>query len=159
MKTRRRSSADNLSCAISSAPARSMASSRSRFQPQVGDTLGFVLRDAERSRQDLKATLDDVNDRLARTARVRPVLQLRLARRGPLQHPGPRLRLYQARARPGPHRRLLHRLRNRPPRRANLAAPVLRRPRADLSKEKLAPLRHPSDSLLPRWRRVRVEDQ
>ena len=34
------------------------------FQPQVGDTLGFVLRDAERSRQDLKATLDDVNDRL-----------------------------------------------------------------------------------------------
>ena len=34
------------------------------FQPQVGDTLGFVLRDAERSRQDLKATLDDLNDRL-----------------------------------------------------------------------------------------------
>jgi len=35
------------------------------FQPQVGDTIGFVLRDAERSRQDLKATLDDLNDRLA----------------------------------------------------------------------------------------------
>jgi small ligand-binding sensory domain FIST len=34
------------------------------FQPKVGDTLGFVLRDAERSRQDLKATLDDLNDRL-----------------------------------------------------------------------------------------------
>ena len=38
------------------------------FQPQVGDTIGFVLRDAERSRQDLKATLDDVNDRLAGNA-------------------------------------------------------------------------------------------
>jgi len=35
------------------------------FQPQVGDTIGFVLRDAERSRQDLKATLDDLNDCLA----------------------------------------------------------------------------------------------
>jgi small ligand-binding sensory domain FIST len=34
------------------------------FQPQVGDTIGFVLRDAERSRQDLKATLDDLNDRV-----------------------------------------------------------------------------------------------
>ena len=30
------------------------------FQPKVGDTVGFVLRDAERSRQDLKATLDDL---------------------------------------------------------------------------------------------------
>jgi small ligand-binding sensory domain FIST len=38
------------------------------FQPQVGDTLGFVLRDAERSRQDLKATLDDVNDRVGHDA-------------------------------------------------------------------------------------------
>jgi small ligand-binding sensory domain FIST len=35
------------------------------FQPKVGDTIGFVLRDAERSREDLKATLDDLNDRLA----------------------------------------------------------------------------------------------
>jgi small ligand-binding sensory domain FIST len=34
------------------------------FQPKVGDTIGFVLRDAERSREDLKATLDDLNDRL-----------------------------------------------------------------------------------------------
>jgi small ligand-binding sensory domain FIST len=34
------------------------------FQPKVGDTVGFVLRDAERSRQDLKATLDELNDRL-----------------------------------------------------------------------------------------------
>jgi small ligand-binding sensory domain FIST len=34
------------------------------FQPQVGDTIGFVLRDAERSRQDLKATLDEVSNRL-----------------------------------------------------------------------------------------------
>jgi small ligand-binding sensory domain FIST len=34
------------------------------FQPRVGDTVGFVLRDAERSRQDLKATLDDVSERL-----------------------------------------------------------------------------------------------
>lgn len=33
------------------------------FQPKVGDTIGFVLRDAERSREDLKATLDDLNDR------------------------------------------------------------------------------------------------
>jgi small ligand-binding sensory domain FIST len=32
------------------------------FQPKVGDIVGFVLRDAERSRQDLKATLDDVHD-------------------------------------------------------------------------------------------------
>jgi small ligand-binding sensory domain FIST len=35
------------------------------FQPKVGDTVGFVLRDAERSREDLKASLDDLNDRLA----------------------------------------------------------------------------------------------
>jgi small ligand-binding sensory domain FIST len=35
------------------------------FQPKVGDVVGFVLRDAERSRQDLKATLDNVNDRIA----------------------------------------------------------------------------------------------
>jgi len=35
------------------------------FAPRVGDTVGFVLRDAERSRQDLKATLDDVSDRLS----------------------------------------------------------------------------------------------
>jgi len=34
------------------------------FQPKVGDTVGFVLRDAERSRQDLKATLDDLSARL-----------------------------------------------------------------------------------------------
>jgi small ligand-binding sensory domain FIST len=34
------------------------------FQPKVGDTISFVLRDAERSREDLKATLDDLNDRL-----------------------------------------------------------------------------------------------
>src|SRR5271170_5325227 len=34
------------------------------FQPQIGDTIGFVLRDAERSRQDLKATLDEVSNRL-----------------------------------------------------------------------------------------------
>jgi small ligand-binding sensory domain FIST len=34
------------------------------FQPKVGDTIGFVLRDAERSRADLKATLDDLNGRL-----------------------------------------------------------------------------------------------
>ncbi len=34
------------------------------FQPKVGDVIGFVLRDAERSREDLKATLDDLNDRL-----------------------------------------------------------------------------------------------
>ena len=31
------------------------------FQPAVGDTIGFVLRDAERSRQDLKATLDELS--------------------------------------------------------------------------------------------------
>ncbi len=34
------------------------------FQPKVGDTVGFVLRDAERSREDLKATLDELSDRL-----------------------------------------------------------------------------------------------
>ena len=34
------------------------------FQPKVGDTVGFVLRDAERSRADLKATLDELSDRL-----------------------------------------------------------------------------------------------
>ena len=34
------------------------------FQPRVGDTVGFVLRDAERSRQDLKATLEELSDRL-----------------------------------------------------------------------------------------------
>jgi small ligand-binding sensory domain FIST len=31
------------------------------FQPKIGDTFGFVLRDAERSRQDLKATLDELS--------------------------------------------------------------------------------------------------
>jgi len=31
------------------------------FQPRVGDTVGFVLRDAERSRQDLKATLEELS--------------------------------------------------------------------------------------------------
>jgi small ligand-binding sensory domain FIST len=36
------------------------------FQPSVGDTIGFVLRDAERSRQDLKATLDELSARLDR---------------------------------------------------------------------------------------------
>ena len=34
------------------------------FQPRVGDTIGFVLRDAERSRQDLKAKLEELGDRL-----------------------------------------------------------------------------------------------
>ncbi len=34
------------------------------FQPKVGDAVGFVLRDAERSRADLKATLDELSDRL-----------------------------------------------------------------------------------------------
>lgn len=34
------------------------------FQPKVGDTIGFVLRDAERSRQDLKATLAQLSERL-----------------------------------------------------------------------------------------------
>ncbi|MGA6974552.1 MAG: FIST N-terminal domain-containing protein [Candidatus Binatus sp.] len=38
------------------------------FQPRIGDTVGFVLRDAERSRQDLKATLDDLNERLSADA-------------------------------------------------------------------------------------------
>ena len=31
------------------------------FHPAVGDTIGFVLRDAERSRQDLKATLEELS--------------------------------------------------------------------------------------------------
>ena len=34
------------------------------FQPRVGDTIGFVLRDAERSREDLKTTLQELSDRL-----------------------------------------------------------------------------------------------
>ena len=34
------------------------------FQPAVGDTIGFVLRDAERSRQDLKETLEELRVRL-----------------------------------------------------------------------------------------------
>ena len=34
------------------------------FQPRVGDTIGFVLRDAERSRDDLKAELEELGDRL-----------------------------------------------------------------------------------------------
>ena len=120
-RTRKRSSAATSSCAISSAPARNTASSQSRFQPQIGDTVGFVLRDAERSREDLKATLDEVSDRLKRhAARLRPLFRLRLARRRPLQHPRSRLRLHQTRARPHPDRRLLHRLRNRRPRRSDL---------------------------------------
>ncbi len=46
------------------------------FQPKVGDTIGFVLRDAERSREDLKATLDDVNDRLNRNLNAPPAFGL-----------------------------------------------------------------------------------
>lgn len=34
------------------------------FRPAVGDTVGFVLRDAERSRQDLKETLEELSARL-----------------------------------------------------------------------------------------------
>jgi len=34
------------------------------FQPAVGDMIGFVLRDAERSRQDLKQTLEELGERL-----------------------------------------------------------------------------------------------
>jgi small ligand-binding sensory domain FIST len=34
------------------------------FQPAIGDTIGFVLRDAERSRQDLKQTLEELSERL-----------------------------------------------------------------------------------------------
>jgi small ligand-binding sensory domain FIST len=34
------------------------------FQPKVGDAIGFVLRDAERSREDLKATLQELSERL-----------------------------------------------------------------------------------------------
>jgi len=34
------------------------------FQPKVGDTVGFVLRDGERSRQDLKAELEELAERL-----------------------------------------------------------------------------------------------
>jgi len=46
------------------------------FQPKVGDTIGFVLRDAERSREDLKATLDDVNDRIDRNLDAPPAFGL-----------------------------------------------------------------------------------
>ena len=35
------------------------------FQPKVGDTIGFVLRDAERSRRDLKASLEELGKLLA----------------------------------------------------------------------------------------------
>ena len=31
------------------------------FEPAIGDTIGFVLRDAERSRQDLKQTLEELS--------------------------------------------------------------------------------------------------
>ncbi|MDO8433213.1 MAG: FIST N-terminal domain-containing protein [Candidatus Binatus sp.] len=34
------------------------------FVPRVGDTIGFVLRDAERSRRDLKASLEEVSGKL-----------------------------------------------------------------------------------------------
>jgi small ligand-binding sensory domain FIST len=34
------------------------------FEPAIGDTIGFVLRDAERSRQDLKQTLEELSARL-----------------------------------------------------------------------------------------------
>jgi small ligand-binding sensory domain FIST len=34
------------------------------FQPAIGDMIGFVLRDAERSRQDLKQTLEELSTRL-----------------------------------------------------------------------------------------------
>ncbi|HEY6418130.1 MAG TPA: FIST N-terminal domain-containing protein [Candidatus Binataceae bacterium] len=33
-------------------------------QPAVGDSVGFVIRDAERARQDLKATLEDLSTRI-----------------------------------------------------------------------------------------------
>jgi small ligand-binding sensory domain FIST len=34
------------------------------FVPKVGDTIGFALRDAERSRRDLKASLEELGNRL-----------------------------------------------------------------------------------------------
>lgn len=38
------------------------------FQPEVGDVIGFVLRDAERSRQDLKQTLEELQAKFASPA-------------------------------------------------------------------------------------------
>jgi small ligand-binding sensory domain FIST len=35
------------------------------FQPRPGDTIGFALRDAEKSRRDLKAALEELEDKLA----------------------------------------------------------------------------------------------
>jgi small ligand-binding sensory domain FIST len=37
-------------------------------RPALGDTIGFVLRDSERSRSELKATLEDLTARLANPA-------------------------------------------------------------------------------------------
>ena len=113
------------------------------FQPKVGDAIGFVLRDAERSRQDLKATLDDLNDRLDNKPPPAFGLYFNCVSRGAGLYniPGHDSAYIRTRTRPGPDRRLLHRFRNRLASRANLAAPILRRPRADLGKEISANLR------------------
>src|ERR1700682_136736 len=69
------------------------------------------------------------------TTGVRPLLRLRVARRWPLQHPGPRFRVYSALSRTDPNRGIFHRLRNWRTRREYVAAPILRRTRADIEQK------------------------
>ncbi len=46
------------------------------FNPKVGDTIGLVLRDGERSREDLKLTLEDLADKFSATPDSPPAFGL-----------------------------------------------------------------------------------
>ena len=46
------------------------------FNPKVGDTIGLVLRDAERSREDLKLTLEDLTEKFSATPESPPAFGL-----------------------------------------------------------------------------------
>ena len=73
--------------------------------PQVGDAIGLVLRNAERAREDLKATLEEMDRKPSRPPRS-DLLRLRFARFGPIQYAGPRQRLYPAVSRTDTDRRI-----------------------------------------------------
>ena len=45
--------------------------------PQIGDSVGLVLRNAERARDDLKATLEEMRDRIGAT--LRPSVYISIA--------------------------------------------------------------------------------
>jgi small ligand-binding sensory domain FIST len=76
-------------------------------RPNVGDRVGFVLRDAERSRNELKATLEALQ---MRSQSPPAVLRLYLARFGLVPDSGSRLRLHRAILRPASGGGIFHRV-------------------------------------------------